>query len=227
MTTKIMVGRKATGKDAIIVPESCQMVGKTHAYVVVDNEGGTVSIENIDAKNGPYVNGRAIIKSPIEKGDEVWLGAIGPLGYKLDVDALIDGNRTDYSEEFKEVIKVYEEYYAECRRLEKNARNKTVMPRSIISLLFALVSLAFIVNGDITTKITVMTIGSAVIAAVNLIPFGKNDDLKMKMTELQLKYQDRYCCPKCETKFNLNTHWKVIQHNHCPNPKCNAKFSRE
>ena len=192
MTTKIMVGRKATGKDAIIVPESCQMVGKTHAYVVVDNEGGTVSIENIDAKNGTYVNGRAIIKSPIEKGDEVWLGAIGPLGYKLDVDALIDGNRTDYSEEFKEVIKVYEEYYAECRRLEKNARNKTVMPRSIISLLFALVSLAFIVNGDITTKITVMTIGSAVIAAVNLIPFGKNDDLKMKMTELQLKYQDRY-----------------------------------
>lgn len=229
MTTKIMVGRKATGKDAIIVPDSCQMVGKTHAYVVLDDEKGTVSIENIDAKNGTYVNGRAIVKSPINKGDEVWLGTIGSLGYKLDVDALIDENRTDYSEEFNEVIKVYEEYYAECRRLEKNARNKTFMPRAIISFLFALISvvLVLVYKDDMSLRITVMTVGSAVISAVTLIPFGKNDDLKMKMTELQLEYQDRYCCPKCGAKFNLNTHWKIVQRNHCPNPKCNAKYNKQ
>lgn len=228
MTTKIMVGRKATGKDAIIVPDSCGMVGKTHAYVILDDEDGTVSIENIDAKNGTYVNGRAIVKSPLERGDDVWLGTIGPLGYNLNVDALIDGNRTDYSEEFSEVIKAYEEYYAECKRIEKIARNKTVMPRAIVSLLFAIISLViFFIYQDISLRITVTTIGSALIAAINIIPFGKNDDVRIKMAELQLEYQDRYCCPKCGTKFNLNTHWKIVQRNHCPNPKCNAKFSKQ
>ena len=223
-----MVGRKATGKDAIIVPDSCQMVGKTHAYVVVDNEDGTVSIENIDAKNGTYVNGRAIIKSPIEKGDEVWLGAIGPLGYKLDVDALIDGNRTDYSEEFDEVIKAYEEYYAKCRQIEKVARNKTLMPRAIASLVFSIILLILlIVYKDISLRITASSVGAAVLAAINVIPFGKNEDVRLKLSELQLEYQDRYSCPKCGAKFNLNIHWKIVQRNHCPNPKCNAKYSKQ
>lgn len=228
MITKIMVGREATGKDAIIVPDSCQMVGKTHAYVVVDNEDGTVSIENIDAKNGTYVNGRAIIKSPIEKGDEVWLGAIGPLGYKLDVDALIDGNRTDYSEEFDEVIKAYEEYYAKCRQIEKVARNKTLMPRAIASLVFSIILLILlIVYKDISLRITASSVGAAVLAAINVIPFGKNEDVRLKLSELQLEYQDRYSCPKCGAKFNLNTHWKIVQRNHCPNPKCNAKYIKQ
>lgn len=236
MTTSIMIGREATGKGAIKVPDNCKMVGRNHAKINLDTDNGTVTIEEIDAKNGTYVNGRRIARSrALNADDEVWLGEIGPLGYQLDVSRLVKGVRTDYSEEFEEVKKVYEEYYAECKRLEDSKRKKTVLPRTIVSLLFALVALVICVRPQLlfpnatdseamTARITVMTVGSAVIAALNLIPFGKKEDLREKMTDLQMQYQDRYRCPRCGAKFNLNTHWKIVQSNHCPNPKCNAKY---
>lgn len=226
MTTSKMIGREATGKGDVKVPENCKMVGRNHAKLNLDTDSGTVTIEEIDAKNGTYVNGRRIVKSrALSADDEVWLGEIGPLGYKLDVARYVKGVRTDYSEEFKDVIKAYEEYSAEVKRLEYAKRKKTVLPRTIISMLFAVASLVIIIFfKDLSLRITVMTVGSAIIAAFNLIPFGKNDDVKEKQTDLQMKYQERYRCPKCEAKFNLNTHWKIVQSNHCPNPKCNAKY---
>ena len=221
-----MIGREATGKGDVKVPENCKMVGRNHAKLNLDTDSGTVTIEEIDAKNGTYVNGRRIVKSrALSADDEVWLGEIGPLGYKLDVARYVKGVRSDYSAEFEDVIKAYEEYLAECKRMENAKRKKTLLPRTIVSILFAVVSLVVIILfGDATLKIMVMTIGSAIVAALNLIPFGKNDDSRAKMADLQLQYQDRYCCPKCGAKFNLNTHWKMVQSNHCPNPKCNAKY---
>ena len=221
-----MIGREATGRGAVKVPENCKMVGRNHAKINLDSDSGTVTIEEIDAKNGTFVNGRRIVKSrALSADDEVWLGEVGPLGYQLDVASYVKRVRSDYSAEFEDAIKAYEEYYAECKRLENAKRKKTVLPRTIISLLFAVASLVIILFfKDLSLRITVMTVGSAIIAAFNMIQFGKFDNTKEKQTDLQMKYQERYCCPKCGAKFNLNTHWKIVQSNHCPNPKCKAKY---
>jgi len=228
---EIKIGREEKGKGNITVPSECKMVGRHHAILWLDEEKGTLTIEEVDAKNGTYVNGRRIVKSGLLKvGDRVWLGSPGPLGFQVDVDSILNALKSDYSEEFQSVIEAYEEYYAEIKQLEEKKRKKTVMPRAVISFLFAFAALLICVlyKGEdaMNIRITVMTIGSALIAAFNLIPFGKNEDTKMQMTDINLRYQDRYCCPKCGAKFNLNNHWKIVRSNHCPNPKCNAKYTK-
>lgn len=231
MLKPIKIGREDKGKGDITVPPECKMVGRHHATLWVDDENGTLTIEEIDAKNGTFVNGRRIAKSgQLKTGDRVWLGEEGPLGYHVDVDSLLKMFRTDFSEEFQQVIDTYEEYYADVKKLENNKRKKTMMPRAIISFIFAIAALLICIlyNGEdaMSIRITVMTVGSAIIAGLNLIPFGKNEDMKIQMADLNLRYQSRYCCPKCGTKFNLNNHWKIVQNNHCPNPKCNAKYTK-
>lgn len=229
---EVKIGREDKGKgNNITVPSNCKMVGRHHAILWIDEEKGTLTIEEVDAKNGTFVNGRRIAKSGLLKvGDRVWLGEVGPLGYQVDVDKILNALRTDYSEEFQSVIDAYEEYYDEIKQLEENKRKKTVMPRAVISFLFALAALLICLlykGADaMNIRITVMTVGSALIAALNLIPFGKNEDTKMQITDINLRYQDRYCCPKCGTKFNLSNHWKIVRANHCPNPKCNAKYTK-
>lgn len=229
MLRPIKIGRDDKGKGDITVPQDCKMVGRHHATLWVDEENGTLTIEEIDAKNGTFVNGRRIAKSgQLKLGDRVWLGEEGPLGFQVDVDSLLKDLRTDFSKEFEKVIEAYDEYYAEIKQMEDKKRKKTMMPRAIISFLFALTALLICVlyKGEdaMSIRITVMTVGSTISAGLLLIPFGKNEDTKMQMTEISLKYQDRYCCPKCGTKFNLNNHWKLVQNNHCPNSKCNAKY---
>ena len=225
MLRPIKIGREDKGKENITVPQECKMVGRHHATLWVDDENGTLTIEEIDAKNGTFVNGRRIAKSgQLKVGDRVWLGEEGPLGYQVDVDKLLTDIRTDYSEEFEKVIEAYDEYYAEIKQLEESKRKKTVMPRAIISFIFAVAALLICLFSKgpdaMSTRITVMTVGTAIVAALNLIPFGKSEDTRMQMTDISLRYQDRYCCPKCGAKFNLNSHWKIVQKNHCPKFKC-------
>lgn len=229
---EVRIGREDKGKGNITVSPDRKMVGRHHAILWIDEENGKVNIEEVDAKNGTFVNGRRIAKSGcLKETDQVWLGEVGPLGYQLDIKTIIGGLRTDYSEEFKKVIDTYEEYYAEIKQLEENKRKKTVMPRAIISFIFAFAALliCLLYKGEdaMSIRITVMTVGSAIIAGLNIIPFGRNDDTKMQMTDINLRYQDRYCCPKCGTKFNLGNHWKIVRSNHCPNPKCNAKYVKQ
>ena len=66
----------------------------------------------------------------------------------------------------------------------------------------------------------------------NNVMLGKgsstNDLLAEKITELQIKYQSRYACPKCGMKFPFTTHWKKLEADgKCPNPKCNAEFIKK
>lgn len=236
MDVEIKIGREASGAHAICVPSSYKRVSRRHATILWHD--GIVTIEDNESSNGTYVNGRRIAKTKINEGDTVFLGRPGDEGaYQLDlinVFALFkkteNDQRTDYSYEFEDIKRAYMEYQQEVSDLKAEVTKQSQMPRLLATLIPAVIGLIILlISDDVTLRILSMSIGSVLSGIVGILTLGKssatNDQLSEEITELQIKYQPRYCCPKCGMKYPFTTHWKKLEaEGKCPNPKCNATF---
>ena len=194
-----------------------------------------------ESSNGTFVNGRRIAKTKIKENDVVWLGPQGEEGsYQLDLHKLFescrkaeDAQKTDYSREFEDIKRAYIDYQQEVSTLKNEVTKQSQMPRLLATLIPAVIGLIILlVSEDMTLRILSMSIGSVLSGVVGILTLGKsaasNDQLSEEITELQIKYQPRYCCPKCGMKYPFTTHWKKLEaEGKCPNPKCNAEFVRK
>lgn len=221
----ICIGRKDVGKDDITVPADSKMVGQHHAQITINEETGKVLFKEIDAKNGSFLNGHRIASSEINKGDELWLGENGPLGFKVPVDDIISNYKIFFVEEFGKIIDKYEEYISRKEKIQKKLRRKYQTPKMVVGLVVALAALAAcIVIKDNGIRITIMSIGSLSGALLAFVQpkVGQNEEI----LNLDLEYDDYYVCPRCGARFALTKHWKFYQKNGCPNPRCKAKFMK-
>lgn len=67
-TIPLREGETIVGRDAIGTPD----VSRRHARIVV--HGDRVTIEDLDSKNGTWINGRKITTHTLTNGDEILLG---------------------------------------------------------------------------------------------------------------------------------------------------------
>ena len=228
MEIEIKIGREVEDGSVLLVPSSCKKVSRRHASL--HWKDGVMSIEDNESANGTFVNGKRIAKAKVKETDSVWLGGIGDdNGYQVDMKKVFDSCRkaeektkTDYSKEFEDIKQAYLEYKAEETKL-KNSQNVKMRIVNFVPMIaggvFSLIpleSLGFM-------RIIGLVIG-VVITLVLMSKSGKHD-INEEITELQIKYQPRYCCPKCGMKYPFTTHWKKLEADgKCPNPKCNAQF---
>ncbi|MBQ8958423.1 MAG: FHA domain-containing protein [Bacteroidales bacterium] len=225
MEIEIKIGREESGANAINVPNTCKKAGRHHASLQW-KDGKATLIDN-ESANGTFVNGQRIAKKGVKETDTVWLGGIGDdVCYQLDLKKIFDscrkaeeGQRTDYSKEFEDIKRAYMDYKAEETRI-KNSQNVKMRIVNFIPMiaggLFALIPLGFM-------RMIGLAIG--VVVTLVLLSQSSKHDIQEEITELQIKYQPRYCCPKCGMKFPFTTHWKKLEADgKCPNPKCNAEF---
>ena len=103
---------------------------------------------------------------------------------------------------------------------------------AIIGLIFFLATLGSPNPNMMNIRIGIMMGGTALSGLVGILTMNKSTSTSEKMseelTELQIKYQSRYCCPKCGMKYPLTTHWKKLEADgKCPNPRCNAQFVKQ
>ncbi len=241
MDIVIKIGREVEGAHALIIPRTCNKVSRKHASIHWQN--GTITIEDNESSNGTFVNGRRIAKTKITEKDSVWLGGKGDESgsYQLDITKIVDmcrnienSQKTDYSVEFRNIKLAYQEYKQEEAELKKGLTVRSQMPLRIISFIPTLIGaiITILPNADPNIRIIAISIGGAITGLINLLMLGKgsstNDLLAEKITELQIKYQSRYACPKCGMKFPFTTHWKKLEADgKCPNPKCNAEFIKK
>jgi DNA-directed RNA polymerase subunit RPC12/RpoP len=73
-----------------------------------------------------------------------------------------------------------------------------------------------------------MMVGSVLSGLIGALTMGKNTSRQEKLSEdildLQLKYQNKYKCPKCGKQYSLDLHWKKLQADgKCPFA-CGARF---
>ena len=228
MEIQIKIGREESGPKTITVPQTCKKAGRHHAKLLWKD--GAMTIEDNESANGTFVNGRRIARTKVGENDEVWLGGTsGEECFQLDMKKIFAScceaekkSRTDYSKEFEDIKKAYIEYKAEETKI-KNTQNVKMRVVNFIPMVaggvFALIPLGFM---------RIIGLGVGVIITLLLLSKENKHDINEEITELQIKYQPRYSCPKCGTKFPLTTHWKKLEaEGKCPNPKCDAKFVKE
>lgn len=229
MAIEIKIGKEESGEFAITVPKEYSLVSRHHAKVVVDD--GIVTFIDNDSTNGSFVNGSPVVSTRIKKTDVIRLGGVAVGNYQLDMEALfgiIDKvalkTRTDFRKEFVKLKETFENYKKEVNDVKINATKKSQMPRLVATLVPAAVGLILMpfVGGE--ARIVVISIGSVISALVGIFTMGKNNDTTDEITEIQIKYQKDYKCPKCGKEIPLTMHWRKLEESgECPH-KCGAKF---
>ncbi len=239
MDIEIKIGREVSGEHVLTIPSTYKRVSRKHASLIWHN--GTATIEDNESSNGTFVNGRRIAKAKIQESDVVWLGGQGEEGsYQLDLRKVFEScckaenaQRTDYSQEFEDIKQAYIDYQQEVSQLKTNVTKQSQMPKLLATLVPAVIGLIILlVSEDMTLRIVSMSIGSVLSGLVGILTLSKSstmsDQISEEITELQIKYQPRYCCPKCGMKYPFTTHWRKLEaEGKCPNPKCNAVFVKK
>lgn len=175
----------------------------------------------------------------MRENDTVWLGGNNPEDcYQLDVKKVFETcretekkARTDFSQEFADLKQVYIDYQAKLAELKKKSTVKSQLPLRIVSFIPTVVGaiLAVLPGADPQNRIVAISVGGAITGLINILMLGKNtgpsDKLNEQITELQIEYEKKYCCPKCGKQYPLTMHWKKLEaEGKCLNPKCDAKF---
>ncbi len=233
MEIVIKIGREVEDNDTnLLVPPTFKRVSRRHATLFWHD--GTVTIEDNESANGTYVNGKRIAKTKVTENDTVWLGGNngGEGCYQLDMKKIFETcketekkAKTDYSAEFEDLKQAYNEYKEAVAKV-KNSQN--VKQRAVNFIPMLLGAIAAVPNFSLPPWSRFVFLGIG--AAITLILMARNNkhDIGEDITELQIKYQPRYCCPKCGMKYPFTTHWKKLEADgKCPNPKCDARFVKQ
>ena len=241
MKITIQIGRDVEGPSVINVPASCKKVSRRHATLYWDD--GVSTIVDNESANGTFVNGKRVAKAKIKEGDSVWLGGNGTDEncFEMDMEKVFascreaeNEQRTDYSNEFASIKQAYIDYQHEVSEMKKQLTVKSQVPMRIMSLIPTFIGavIAIIPGADPTARIIAISVGGVISGLINILMIGKNsganDQITDEITQLQIKYQPRYCCPKCGMKYPFTMHWmKLEADGRCPNPKCNAQFVKQ
>lgn len=190
---EIIVGKK--GDQKITITDST--VSRKHCKLTEQSDG-TFVLEDLESTNGTYVNGQRIIKTVVSRSDTITLG-------KLDVtvDSLVGLKpkpEKDYTQEFKKLKSVYDNYHNELLRLEKAERKKNFyrsLPPTISTIVFALTLLmdgnaAFVIRAIMG----VISVGFIIWATVTA--YRSNQKTPEERQKLLKQFQIDYVCPKCK-----------------------------
>ena len=239
MDIEFKIGREVEGAGALKVPSAFKKVSRRHASLLWHD--GVVTIEDNESANGTFVNGRRVAKTKIKETDTVWLGGENDEEcYLLDLKKIFDScrdtelkARTDFTAEFEEVKQIYIDYQNKVTEAKKKSTVKSQLPLRLVSFVPTLIGaiIAIIPSIPDQARIPVISVGGVITGLINMLMIGKNstsaDALNEELTDLQIKYQKLYKCPKCGKEFSLTTHWKKLEAGGCCPNKCGAIFVKK
>lgn len=236
MDIEIKIGRDVEGGSVLRVQEEYKRVSRFHATLKWHD--GQLTIVDNDSANGTFVNGRRVASAKVGENDRVFLGGTNPGDYQLDLHKMVEQctqyelkSKTDFTEEFKDLKRAYIRYQEEVAELKANVAKKSQTPKLIITIIPSVVTIllaVFLPFGPETMalRMVVGSLGPVLSTIIGFTTLGKNsNDITEELTDLQIKYQQKYKCPKCGKEYNIAAmHWKKLEAGgECPY-KCGAKF---
>jgi hypothetical protein len=230
---EILLGRNVKGSVDIKIDDKYDLVSNQHAKLIYNN--GIVTLQDLESLNGTYVNGKSIAVKKVTKDDIVYLGSSNKQNaYILEIDKIVNeieqiklDNKTDFSKEFDDLKKVYNDYRAALLHINKKSQIKTVKPRVFFTLGFGLLLLIVYLNDWVPKENANLVY--PIMMLITLIPtvmgaYGKKEDISEDITDLQIEYAKQYRCPKCKKELNLGVAWKIYKSKKTCQFKCGAKY---
>jgi pSer/pThr/pTyr-binding forkhead associated (FHA) protein len=132
-------------------------------------------------------------------------------------------HKDDYREHFKALKPVYEDYKKAIIKTKRNFNLKS----NGIKLPLTVLSTAVVSNCGLTDfKSIIVTLISGIGVFLT-----KKIDLSEDLFNVEKKFRNKYCCPKCKEHFNIekdkNVRWEELyeEKGKCINRNCNARFN--
>ena len=181
------------------------VVGRKHLLVkyISDNE---LIIEDMETNNGTFVNQIRIKRKTVTSKDKILLGS-----YELNNSYLfseiikkVNESRTDFTREFFELKKVYEDYEKKVNEIKNKSQVFPLIIRAFVTL--CAMAAAFFIFSDPQIRYPVMT-GAGIIGGFVSVMFNKDSKLKDRIDTLTAELEMVYKCPKC-SKSLISRRWK-------------------
>lgn len=223
----ITIGR-GSSNNIVLKPGD---ISEVHAQIT-DLENGEYRVEDLDSTNGVYVNGYRIKKTNVSSNDEVRLSA----SYIIDLDVLFSkkqgqllstavrgndaitaNNKKDWTLEFSQLKKVYDDYIKKKKQIiEGNQRKQTLQYIGFMSLP---VIVQFYTKDVMFSGATIL-LGSL----ARLLP-GATKYLD-KLEELNDSFKVRFVCPSKNCKQMLVGNSWTVWHETGECPRCKAVYNK-
>lgn len=220
------IGREPQGEFIHKVADSYESVSRSHAEFF-KTESGYILLDK--SSNGTYVNGLRIKKSNVTSDDFVQLGGVEKC-YVLDVSKIIqdldkeeEKRRTDYSQEFKMLEEIYNDYDRRKNKLIKNSKINGNLPRIVLSIVMILAIYLFPIPSDLKYP---LIMGVGILGMAFSIVSKSEQAMKKKLEKLVIEYNRIYVCPKCKSKLNIQSksYNLLLEDGKCPYKSCNAIY---
>ncbi len=171
---------------------------------------GRIVVQDLSSSNGTFKNGRRILKTELDEGDVLKIADL-PIPYdalKRKIEEIQKGN--DYSDEFRELKKIYIKYKQDVQKLKRTQQKRPLVFRVVLSLVPILVSIILWDIIDASLRYIIMVGGSSLVFGVtSLLSMGQEKEFNEKLEALSDNFQIKYVCPKCKTRLGLVS-WVIL-----------------
>lgn len=217
MKTNYTLGRSPEN-DIVI---DAAIIGRQHLSIQYISENELL-IEDLDSSNQTYVNNVRIRKKTISPVDEIRLGThlLSNRFLFTEIMKKVNESKIDFSKEFEQLKKVYEEYEKKINDLKRKSLIVPTILKSGVTL--CIMAAAYFIFENPQLRYPIMT-GAGLVGG--LITLGMQHDSKLKdhidilTAELELVYK----CPKCN-KSLISRRWQHWAYKkECEN--CGAKLA--
>jgi hypothetical protein len=204
----------------------CNFEDVSNHHAVIRIEGREVFIEDLNSTNGTYVDDSRIKRINLRPSSRVNVGKhpvdTGFIFKILQADSAFN----DYTQEFNELKKVYEDYEFEKERIIKESRHKTSIQKFMIMSLPVIIFAAWFVQFEKWSRFynAFYIALNSLLSAVAL--FLTNDKSKEeKLRKAKIEFNKKYKCPRCKT-YQLSKEWELHRdEKQCP--YCKAIWAKE
>lgn len=198
---------------------------RAHCTIVVDSQE-RVHVINGSEDNKTYINGNSIRTKLIGDIKGITL-LLGEDKYEVSLQEVIEKASqivgVVVGVDISHLEKVYEDYHAAIRRIDKNRLLKNNMKGLYMPIILVggIVCAALGISRD--NKV-VYFIAAAVLVIGWILTFIDNS--QKKKDELTLRFQKDYVCPKCKCILQ-NYSYSVLKQNYKNCPFCKVKWNTE
>ena len=194
-------------------------VSRRHAKIVFAGED--VSIEDLDSRNGTFVNGLQIKRKKVTASDTIILGK----EFVLNLDKMrqqLPMSDEDFHQAILDLKKVYENYLEEKVKIQSEGQGKMMLKRSLPMVIPGL--LMIIATTFLGTSAAIVGSALSVVVMIAGIIWASRDIAKipMRLAELREQFMLDYACPNCLHEFGERS-WELIRRQgRCP--YCKREF---